>query len=71
MFRISQGLKKVVDVDTVDQIEPAVRALGIGRWVVDQIERGLLPSGHTSRRCGVWIKLTDGSIVIERDPWES
>jgi hypothetical protein len=71
MFRISQGLKKVVHVDDVDQIEPAVRALGTGRWVVDQIEHDPLPSGHTSRRCGAWIKLPDGSVVPERDPWKT
>jgi hypothetical protein len=60
MFRITQGLKKVVNVDTVDQIEPAVRGLSAGRWHIDQIERDSLPSGHTSRRWGVGLKMPDG-----------
>jgi hypothetical protein len=71
MYRISRGLAQVVDVDTVDQIEPAVRALGSGRYQIDQIEREPLPSGHTSRRWGVGLKMPDGSVVIERDPWEA
>ena len=34
------------------------------------IEREPLPSGHTSRRFGVGLKLADGSVVIERDSWD-
>jgi hypothetical protein len=70
MFRISQGVKKVVDVYTKDQIEQAVRALGPGPWQIDQIDGEPFPSGHTSRRCGAWIKLPDGLVMLERDRWE-
>jgi hypothetical protein len=38
---------------------------------VDEIEREPLPSGHTSRRWGVGLKMPDGSVVIERDPWQA
>ena len=31
MLRISQGLSHVVNVDTIDQIEPALSTLGAGR----------------------------------------
>jgi hypothetical protein len=32
--------------------------------------RDPLPSGHTSRRWGVGIKRSDGSVVFEADPWD-
>jgi hypothetical protein len=70
MFRISKGTDTVIDVALVDEIEPAIRASKAGCYHVDQIERDPLPSGHTSRRWGVAIKRGDGSVVIERDPWE-
>jgi hypothetical protein len=40
-----------------------------GRSHIDEISAAPLPSGHTSRRCSVGIKLADGSVVIEPDPW--
>jgi hypothetical protein len=71
LFRISQGIAKVVDVAQVDEIEPAIRASRPGRHQIDQIERDPLPSGQTSRRWGIAIKARGGSVVIERDPWTS
>jgi hypothetical protein len=71
MFRISQSRKPVVNVDIVAKIDPAVRALGTGCYHVEQIEREPLPSGHTSRRWGVGLKMPVGSVVIERDPCEA
>jgi hypothetical protein len=59
-----------VDVAQVDDIEPAVRGGKAVLWQIDQIERDPLRSGHTSRRWGVGIKKQDGSIVVERDPWD-
>ena len=60
MYRISQsGQEPVVDVDTVEQLEPAVRSLPPGRWHLDQIERDPLPSGHTSRR---WVLPSSATI---------
>jgi hypothetical protein len=69
MFRISQGITKGVDVDTVETIEPAIRLCRPGRYHIDQIERDPLPCGHTSRRWGVGIKNRDGSVDLEPDPW--
>jgi hypothetical protein len=40
-----------------------------GRYHVGGVSADPLPSGDTSRRWEVGIKLDDGSIVIERDPW--
>jgi hypothetical protein len=61
VFRISKDLNSVEAVDSEDELEPAVRSMGPGRYHVDQIERDPLPSGHTSRRWGVAIKHPDGS----------
>jgi hypothetical protein len=71
MFRISKSRDNIIDVAQVDDIEPAIRASKPGRYHIDQIERDLLPSGHPSRRWGVGIKQREGSVVIERDPWEA
>ena len=46
MYRISRdGQEPIIDVDTVDQLEPAIRASKPGRYHVDQIERDPLPIG--------------------------
>ena len=41
-----------------------------GRYTVDQIASEPLPSGHTARRWGVLLKLDDGTIIEEPDPWD-
>jgi hypothetical protein len=70
MFRTSQnGQVPIVDVDTLDELEPVIRSIEPGRYHIDQLERDPLPSGHTSRRWGVGIKRADGSVVLEPDPW--
>jgi hypothetical protein len=71
MFRISKDANTVIDVAQADQIEPIIRSSAPGRYHFAQIEREPLPSGHTSRRWGVGLKMPDGSVVIERDPWEA
>jgi hypothetical protein len=72
MFRISRaGSDQINDVVTVDRIEPAIRSIARGRYHVDRIARDPLPSGHTSRRWGVALKMPDGSVVIERDTWDA
>jgi hypothetical protein len=68
MFRISQTISD--HLTESDRVDPAIRASRPGRFHVDQIERDPLPSGHTSRRWGVAIERKDGSVAIERDPWE-
>jgi hypothetical protein len=63
MYRISQsGQEPILDVDTVDQLEPAIRASELGRYHVDEIGADPLPSGHTLRRSGVGIKRDDGTV---------
>ena len=71
MFRTSIDLIIVEDVDSVDQIESAIRAGKARRYHIDEIERDPLPSGHSSRRSGVGIKRPDGSVVIEPHPWSA
>jgi hypothetical protein len=68
MFRISRnGHEPIVDVDTVEDIEPAIRDLKPGRYDVDEISADPLPTGHTSRRWGIVIKWRDGAVFVEPD----
>jgi hypothetical protein len=70
MYRISHnGHEAIVDVDHVEQLEPAIRSSEPCRYHVDEISADPLPSGHTSRRWGVGIKRADGVVSIEPDPW--
>ena len=71
MYRISQnGQAPVIDVDTLEEIEPAIRDWKAGSYDVDEISTHRLPSGHTSRRWGVVIKWRDGTVFLEPDPRE-
>ena len=70
MYRISRnGQVPIVDVDAVEAIKPAIRSSEPGRYHVDAISAEPLPSGYTSRRSGIGIKLGDGSVVVELDQW--
>jgi hypothetical protein len=72
MHRVSHnGQEPIVNADTVEQIEPEIRALPPARWHVDELPAKPFPSGHTARRWGVGIKRADGSVVIEPDPWDA
>ncbi len=72
MFRISQnGQERIVDVDSIEQIERAIQSSPPGRYHIDEISADMLPSRHTSRRWGVGIKGADGSVAIESDPSET
>jgi hypothetical protein len=70
MFRISNGLDRIIEVAQIDEIGRVLRALEPGCYYVDEISADLLPGGHSSRRWGVAIKKQDGSVVMEADPWE-
>jgi hypothetical protein len=53
MYRIGRnGHEPIVDVDTVDAIEPVIPSIEPGRYRIDEISSDLRPSGHTSRRWG-------------------
>jgi hypothetical protein len=65
-FRISSGGQEpVIDVRTVEGIEPAIRATEPVRYHGYEITRDPLPSGHMPRRWRVGIKLADGSVTFE------
>ena len=69
MFRISQnGQECIIDVDTLEDIEPAIRDLKAARYGVDGVSAHPLPSGHTSRHWGIVIQWRDGAVFIEPDP---
>jgi hypothetical protein len=65
---ISNGEEPIVYVDTLEEIEPAIQRRQPGRWQIDEFRAKPFPSGHTSRRWGVGIKLADASVVIEPHP---
>jgi hypothetical protein len=70
MFRISRDDRQpTIDMDDIDQPEPAIRSSPSGRYHIDEISADPHPSGHTSRRWGVGIRRADGSVTIEPDPW--
>jgi hypothetical protein len=61
----------VTDGDSIGHLKSALGDLPPGRYHVDEISATPLPSGHTARRWGIILKLTDGRVVEEPDPWES
>jgi hypothetical protein len=58
------------DAGSIERLKTILSHLDTGRYVVDEIATDPLPSGHTARRWGVMLKLADGTIVEEPDPWE-
>jgi hypothetical protein len=71
MFRLSKGTDgPVVDVSTFRQLVVALRDGKRGRYRIDEITCDHSPHARTSQRWGVGIKWADGTVVIERDPWE-
>jgi hypothetical protein len=72
MYRISRnGQEPIIDVDQIEAIEPAICSSGPSCYHVDEMSAPPLAGGHTSRRWGDGIKLADGSVVVELDPWPS
>jgi hypothetical protein len=57
--------------DTIGYLKGILTHLDPGRYTVDEISTEPLPSGHTARRWGVILKLEDGTIIEEPDPWEA
>ena len=58
------------DADTIEYLKDILGHLEPGRYTVDEISSEPLPSGHTARRWGVLLKLDDGTIIEEPDPWD-
>jgi len=58
------------DANTIEYFKSILGYLDAGRYVVDEIAAHPLPSGHTARRWGVLLKLEDGTIIEEPDPWD-
>jgi hypothetical protein len=55
MFRVSQG-DSLKDVETVQEIEPAISAAKHGSFDIAEISSTPLPSAHTARCSGIVIK---------------
>jgi len=67
MFRISDIERSIADVETVEQIGPAISAAKPGRYLVYEIIKAYPGSSHFARRCGVGNKSCDGSVVVSPD----
>ena len=68
MFRISTGMDwPILDVTTVGETCAAIRARKPGRFHIDEIIADPLPSGRTSRRWGVGVKQSDGTVTLVPD----
>ena len=61
----------LADADTIGYLKGLVADFETGRYTVDEISTEPGPSGHTSRRWGVLLKLRDGTVVSEPEPWEA
>jgi hypothetical protein len=69
IFRISRtDDDEVLDVDSLGGVEKIIGSGKPGRYHVDEISSGPLPSGHTSRQWGVGIKHWDGTVGFDPDP---
>ncbi len=69
MYRISRnGQEPIIEVDTVEQIKPAISSLPNGRYHVQKISADSAPSGHAARRWGLAIIRANGSVVLKPDP---
>lgn len=58
------------DAGSLADLNRLAASLGPGRYVVDEIRSEAAPAGHTSRRWGVIIRLADGIVMEEPDPWQ-
>jgi hypothetical protein len=59
----------LADAHSIGYRKALVANLGPGRYSIDEIRDESGPSGHTSRRWGVLLKLEHGTILTEPDPW--
>ena len=68
VIRISPiGQEPVVDLDTVEEVEPAIRCATRGNYLIEEIRPAPQRSDYTSRHWGVAVKRADGSVGL--DPW--
>ena len=67
MFRISGAEHSIADVESVEQIMPAIKAADPGRYFVYEIMRGHAGSIPFGRCWGIGTKYPDGLVVIRPD----
>jgi hypothetical protein len=70
MYRISRnGQVPIIDVDTIEDIEPTIRDLKAGRHDADESSAEPLPSGRNLRRWGLLVERRDAAVFLEPKPW--
>ena len=57
--------------ESIPGLARLVEDVSPGRYHIDELSHGPLPSGHTSRRWGIAVKRSDSSVSIARDIWAS
>jgi hypothetical protein len=67
VFRITDIERSIADVETVEQIGPAIQAVKPGLYLVYEIVRPYAGSTPFAQRWGVGNKLSDGSVVVTPD----
>jgi hypothetical protein len=67
---VDSKVELLTDADSIEYLKGLVSNLGSGRYTVNESRDQPGPSGHTSRRWGVILKLEDETIISEPDPWE-
>jgi hypothetical protein len=67
MFRISDIEHSIADVETVEQIGPAISSVKPGRYLISEIIKAYPGSTFFARRWGAGNKSCDGSVVITPD----
>jgi hypothetical protein len=55
--------------DSIGYLKGILQHLDAGRYVVDEIASVPMPSGHIARRWRQMVKLGNGTIIEEPDPW--
>jgi hypothetical protein len=63
VFHISGKDDFLVDVETAEEIELAIRGAEPGPYRIDEMSAKPLPNGCTSQKWGTAIRRGDGSVV--------
>jgi hypothetical protein len=64
-----RSCEPVIDMFTIEVIEPPVRARTHGRSHIEEITAGQRSSGQSSRSWGVWTKRANRSVAVDHHLW--
>ncbi len=67
---VDSNSERLCGTDSIQDLKESFEDLESARYKVDEISSKLLPSSHMARRWAGMLKLEDGRIMGEPDPWE-